>query len=425
MGALPCSIRRSILPEASLPREDAGQRLGGGGEYAHQVVRAAAEASARGSSQPIGWRVWQALGSAGLTGELYRRPGAPPDSVRLAGLAQGLIDGLNLSDCVSAALSTCTQACMVVPALADDRRGELACRVREEMLSGRTAIGLAVTDAGGGGSDLLTMKTAVNVAEKYIMVDGSKQWITAATFAEFLLVLARHRPGRHFTNLTWLLVPTKAPGVTVEPVDSPFFQGAGLGHARLEQVRLDRRFLVGAVGRGMSGFTRHVAAERLAGGYWALALSRRIIGQTYRYLQTQEVGGRPLCANEAVSQRFGRCLLEYRKLDALCRGQIDHRGDPVMDGLLAKAAGADALRFILAECAQLYGAAAFAASGLQILRAEAAVLDIAGGPVELILGSIAEHADALLEPASGFPLPGGDLPADASANRGAAGRRQA
>jgi alkylation response protein AidB-like acyl-CoA dehydrogenase len=142
----------------------------------------------------------------------------------------------------------------------------------------------------------------------------------------------------------------------------------------------------------MPGFLRQVAAERLGGALWAVALARRVLHQTRDRLQPG-----PLWSNESVRQRFGRCLLEYRKLVALCR-RVD--GLTTLDGLLLKAAATQTLELVLAECAQLHGADGFADGGIQHLRAEAAMFGIAGGVTELMLAGIADHADTLLTEAA-------------------------
>lgn len=338
-----------------------------------------------------GREVWRALGQAGLLAELYeRRRGAPRLVIARFGALLGALD----AGCpAGAVLSTCVQLATVVPVLSEESAGTQAEAAVRRSLRGDAVTALGVTDAGCAGSDLLAMTTSVRVEGDEVVVDGRKRWISAATFADSALVLARHRPGSQIGNFTWVLVPLSAQGVVVEPADTPFFRGAGVGHLAFDGVRLGRDHLVGRLGRGLPGFLRHVGTERLGGALWAVALARRVLNQTRAWLAARQTSGGPLWTNELVRQRFGRCLLEHRKLVALCRG-VD--GSTVLDGMLLKAAAAQMLDLVLAECAQLRGADGFAAGGVQHLRAEAAMFGIAGGVTELMLAGIADHADTLL-----------------------------
>jgi citronellyl-CoA dehydrogenase len=213
-----------------------------------------------------------------------------------------------------------------------------------------------------------------------------------------LLVLARHRPGDHFTSFTWVLVPATAPGVAVEPADTGFFAGSGIGHVWLDGVRLSRDHVVGRVGQGLVSFGRHIATERLAGGLWAAAIARRALAGTHDSLLRRTARGRTLWDNDAVRLAFARCLVEHRRLEAMCRQVADAISGPdaLLASMLLKAGAADALEKILTACSQMQGADGFRTGGIQQLRAEAAMFGIAGGTTETMLAAIADRAADLL-----------------------------
>jgi alkylation response protein AidB-like acyl-CoA dehydrogenase len=362
------------LPEASRSAEDYGARV-------------ATVAGTRPA--PVDGRaVWTALGHKGLIREVYGEAGAP-DPARLA----ALLGALDTACPTGPTLATCVQVATVIPVLRDHRAGALAGQVADAMMAGEAATSLAATDAGAAGSDLTALTTTVEIGDDTVIVTGAKRWITGACFADHHLVLARHRPGPHFTNFTWVLVPAGAPGVTVEAADTPFFAGAGLGHVSFQEVRLRREHLVGGIGRGLAGFTRHVGAERLAGALWSAAVTRRVLADTKRFL----VARGPLWMNEAVRARFARCLVEQRSLAALCADAARRDDLDLGESMLLKAAAARTADYVLTECAHLRGADGFATGGPQWLRAELAMFGIAGGTTDVMLAGLADRADAILD----------------------------
>ena len=366
-------------------------------EYATEV-RAALDAAGPDAGGP---RVWQHLGKAGVLAALYPPPARPgrasrPSAPRLAVLL-GEVDcryGLGVSVCV------CVQAATAVPVLAEGTASAVVDTAWRDTVEGRALTALAATDAGAAGSDLTALTTTVRIDGGLLTVDGAKRWVTAATVADRLLVLARHRPGAGITAFTWVLVPADAPGVTIEAAGTPFFGGSGVGHVTFRDVRLGAAHVVGRVGAGLPSFARNIATERLAGALTATALTRRVLRETRRHLTTRQIGGRPMWDNESIRQRYGRWVLRHRELEALCArlAPAFDTGSGLVEGTLLKASAGLAVEEIVGGCARLFGADGFGPDGPQWLRAEAELFAIGGGVTELMLAGVADSADQLLGP---------------------------
>lgn len=119
------------------------------------------------------------------------------------------------------------------------------------------------------------------------------------------------------------------------------------------------------------------------------------------------VGGRPLWANEAVRERFARCLLDWWRLDNLAARFADALDAPqsLATSMLLKSAVAEGLDAVLAGCVQLHGASGFTEHGLADLRAESIMFGIAGGATEAMLAGVADAADQLLGLPPAVPAP--------------------
>ncbi|MFI2645693.1 acyl-CoA dehydrogenase family protein [Streptomyces sp. NPDC018610] len=299
-------------------------------------------------------------------------------------------------------LALLVQLATATPLLADAADSPATTEILRGALDGTRLLALAATDAASAGSDLAALGTTVDLPDSGndgdLVLDGGKRWVTSALTAGHALVLARHRPGRHFTSFTWVLVPLTAPGVTVRPADTELFLGAGLGHLDFRSVRLPRAYVLGRPGRGLAHFARHMAVERLASAAWAVELCRRVVADTAHRLTTRTVDGTPLRQSPSVRQRLAGCAVRVSALDALWNQSADPvatRYDATAAATL-KALSGMTVEHVLTECGHLQGADGFARDGVQRLRAEAAVFGIGGGTTELVLDTVAERLDQVL-----------------------------
>jgi acyl-CoA dehydrogenase len=332
--------------------------------------------------------VWRRLGEAGLLD--LAGGGEEVDPGRLGDLLAELDARLPLG----VVLAVCVQVATVVPLLRTLAPGSpLAADVLGQMLRGEAIVALAATDAAVSGSALLDARTELREEGKggRVLLRGGKEWITAATLCDHALVLARHRPERHFTSFRWALVPADAPGVRREAAGERF-AGAGVGHLRFDGVALRPEQVVGRPGRGLAEFARRIGTERLAGALWGRALCRRVLADTHDHLRRRSTGEGTLWDNAAVRERFARCVVEWRALDALCAAGAGSAAA----GMALKAACGEAVDRILAECVSLRGADAFREGGLAALREQAAMFGIAGGATGAMLAGVADHVDELL-----------------------------
>ncbi|MFD8260122.1 acyl-CoA dehydrogenase family protein [Streptomyces griseoluteus] len=340
------------------------------------------------------------LSRTGALGRLY--PAGPAGRID-AVLLRRLLGAADARGPQGLVLALLVQLATALPLLAQSASTPVTEKVLRAAVEGQALLALAATDEQSG-SDLAGLATrvdltAADVEDGILVLDGEKRWVTSATTADHALVLARHRPGRHFTSFTWLLVPLDAPGVTVRPADTELFAASGVGHVTFDRCRLDCGHLLGRPGRGLALFARHIAVERLASAAWGTELCRRVLAGTVARLAGRTVDGTPLDRNPAVRQRLAECAVRVSALDALWTAsyeRITGERDATAAAVLKAASGAT-VDHVLSACAQLWGADGFAAGGIQQLRAEAALFGIGGGATEVVLDTVADRLVPLVE----------------------------
>ncbi|HEX8306480.1 MAG TPA: acyl-CoA dehydrogenase family protein [Jatrophihabitans sp.] len=340
-------------------------------------------------------RVWSALGSAGLLAELYRAD-AEAVGVR-ADRLRALLTELDRRDDAGITLSVCVQVASALPLLLSAGQ-DLLRPMLDRLLSGDQLVALAATDAASAGSDLTGMSTSAELLADRVVLTGTKTWITNALTCSEFLVLARHRPGRHFTAFTWILVPAGAPGVQVRAGAAQAFAGAGIGDVEFDRVEVPLTRVVGRPGRGLASFAQHITRERLAGAQWALAMTTRALDQTRALLRSRSSDGTPLWDNPAVRQRFADALVRQQMLACLVIAQEDRLGRTfdATGAAVLKVAATQTAELVLSTCVRLQAAQGYLPGGAVRLQAEAAVFGIGGGTTDLMLAAIADRAADLL-----------------------------
>ncbi|MHC3470958.1 acyl-CoA dehydrogenase family protein [Streptomyces sp. 7R007] len=347
-------------------------------------------------------QVWRDLGRDGTIASLFHGPGVDERYGLAPFRLAALLTDLDAQHDLGTTLSVCVQLAAALPLLRD-LPGEPARSVRRRAERGETTVALAATDDGAPGSDLTAMTTRMehDPGTGQWTLDGGKRWITNATTAEYALVLARHRPGPHFTNFSLVLLPLDTPGVRVEAEPTDCFTGSGVGSLRFDAVRLNPERLVGPPGRGLAAFTRRIGTDRLASGLWANALSRRVLAQTRARLDERTYLGHTQSQDPGVRQEFAAAVIRQQQLQALCARACapGTPGTPAVAALTAllKAVGAATVDHVIRICARLQGADAFHTGGLYRLAAEAAMFGVAGGTTRVLRDVVADHADTLLD----------------------------
>jgi len=142
------------------------------------------------------------------------------------------------------------------------------------MVAGRLACCLGYSEPDAG-SDLAALRSRATRDGSSFVVDGRKVWTSEAHVADYIFLVARSDPGseRHH-GISLLLVPTTAPGLTINPI--PTIGGVRLNECVFDSVRVPEDALVGTENEGWKGLMyaprRRRAGTRYVG--WPGACSR-------------------------------------------------------------------------------------------------------------------------------------------------------
>jgi acyl-CoA dehydrogenase len=238
--------------------------------------------------------------------------------------------------------------------------------VREACLPGIASgdktlcFGLSEPDAG---SDVFGMRTrAVRDGDGWVL-DGSKQWITNAPYADHAMVFAvtdEEKARAHQGGITGFFLPTNTPGFAVPSVIPTMGHlGADIGIVTLEKVRVPDSHRLGPVDKGLSVALDGVNAGRLSMAASCLGLSRWALDQALAYAKVRKTFGQPIAAHQMVQAMLAECAMDIYAVKSMvrhCAWLVDQGRPATKEVSMVKAASTEAACRVFDRCIQVHGA---------------------------------------------------------------------
>jgi alkylation response protein AidB-like acyl-CoA dehydrogenase len=199
--------------------------------------------------------------------------------------------GMNLSENGSP-----EQKAAFLPALA---RGELFF-----------AYGLSEPDVGG---DLASVGTRARVEGDEVVITGAKRWCTGADWCHQIYTLVRSGdPQDRYKNLSFILIPTDAPGVSMQPIHHANLRYTSSMDVYFDDVRLPftgpKSAIVGGEANWNQGWKllagRALDVEKLEISAVALGIARAALDEAWDYAQNRKQFGKPISQHQSVRHKL-------------------------------------------------------------------------------------------------------------------------
>jgi methoxymalonate biosynthesis protein len=272
---------------------------------------------------------------------------------------------------------------------------EQRARFLPQLTGGRlAAIAFSEPDAG---SDLGAMTTELRFADAdTVVVDGSKTWITAAAYADLIVVI-----GKVGDNAAAVVVPTDAEGVRIEKIPHPLgCRAAGHAHVRLDGVRVPAANVLGGTGLSLPFLvTTALSYGRMSVAWGCVGILRGCLRAVTGHAASRRQFGKPIAEHQLVSRMIADLYAAEQVATAVCRraGECWESGSPdlVIATVLAKHVSATEAVRGSASAVQIM-ASAGASDGHVVARAyrDAKLMEIIEGSSEICRLELARHAMA-------------------------------
>jgi alkylation response protein AidB-like acyl-CoA dehydrogenase len=179
---------------------------------------------------------------------------------------------------------------------------------------GTLAIAMSEPEAG---SDVANLKTRARREEGRYVLDGAKMWCSYAHKASHILIVCRTGPGERHEDMSMVLVPRDAEGMTITPI--PTLGGEETNELHLAGVNVPEEALLGGEGGGWNQLMAGLNYERTILAATSLGLAQRAFDDALAYAKVRRQFGRPIGSFQAISHKFAELATEIAQVRLLVR----------------------------------------------------------------------------------------------------------
>ena len=150
------------------------------------------------------------------------------------------------------------------------------------------------------GSDPGAMRTSAVKDGSDWVLNGTKNWITNATVADFYVVFAV--TDRENKRISAFVVDKDAPGFSVPKLEHKIgIKGSPTGQPVFEDVRVPADALIGEEGRGMKVALSTLERTRLGAGAQAVGIAQGATDYATQYAKERVSFGKPIIEHQAIA----------------------------------------------------------------------------------------------------------------------------
>jgi alkylation response protein AidB-like acyl-CoA dehydrogenase len=267
-----------------------------------------------------------------------------------------------------------------------------------DMMAGRTSMCFGMSEPGAG-SDATMIKTRATPDGDGWRIDGRKIWTTNSPQADWCIVFAvtdPERAARKAGGISAFLVPTNAPGFTLESVIRMHGSvGGNEGSLVFENLRVESWQLVGELHDGFKIGLLGVTIGRVYNTARAVGLGRWAMEMALAYAGQREAFGKPITEYQAVTFPLAETAMELHAahLMALNVATLLDRGERAVKELsMTKAYAVEIGARALDRAMQTHGAIGFTNEiGLVHAWQDVRNVNVADGTNEILRRTIVQR----------------------------------
>lgn len=158
-------------------------------------------------------------------------------------------------------------------------------------------IGITEPDAGSDISNIQT--TAIKDGDEWIL-NGRKQYITNAVFADTAQILAKTDQGKGIDSMAMFLVDTDNPGFEVGPMNLNLMMDGITANLKLTDCRVSEHQIVGEIGHGLPLALSWINWRRACRPGMCVGMGRYLLDRMLTRATKRRTFGEPIGTNQAI-----------------------------------------------------------------------------------------------------------------------------
>lgn len=211
----------------------------------------------------------------------------------------------------------------------------------------------------GAGSDAAGLSTTVRADGDHYVINGTKQWITNAGYADQFTVFATLDRSKRHKGICCLVVPGDAPGISRGHHENKMGQRcSNTVRVAFDNVRVPRENLIGAEGDGFRIAMATLDASRPITAIVAVGIARAAYQYALAYSKERRQFEQPISSFQAVQFMLADMATEIeasRLLTLNSARLLDAKVRATVESSMAKRFAADTAMRVTTDAVQIYG----------------------------------------------------------------------
>jgi len=222
-----------------------------------------------------------------------------------------------------------------------------------EMLA---AFGLTEPEAG---SDAGGTRTSAVLKDGEWIINGSKCFITNATYAGVIVISAVTEPGQGTRGISSFIVPRDSPGLSVsKPYDKLGLRASDTAQLFFDDMRLPEDHLLGKRGDGFKQFLKVLDGGRISIGALALGIAQASLDAALAHAKERKQFGQPISKFQAIQFKLAdmATTIELSRMAVYRAAWLKDQGLPfTRESSMAKLFAAETAVKAALEAIQIFG----------------------------------------------------------------------
>jgi alkylation response protein AidB-like acyl-CoA dehydrogenase len=265
-------------------------------------------------------------------------------------------------------------------------------RQREELLPrlarGQLRMAMALSEPDCG-SDLMGLATRGIPDGEELVIRGQKIFTTGADAADLILTLVRTTPeAPPRSALTFVLVPRRANGVTVQPLRKLAGQGTHTCEVFLDDVRVSRNDVIGEIDGGAAIVMDLLDADRVYTAAQSLGIAQGAFDLARAYARERHQFGTAIINHQAIGHLLADMAIDVaaaRALTQIAADRLDRGLACRAEAAIAKIAASETGTRCAVNGMQILGGYSYMVEyGMERYYREAKVQEIFGGTNQIL-----------------------------------------
>lgn len=256
--------------------------------------------------------------------------------------------------------------------------------------SGKAITGCAITEPDAG-SDIFNQKTRARKTSHGYVINGSKQFISNGTIADFLLVMCLTNPeaSRPTERYSFLLVEKDRPGFQAHKLTGKMgIRASDTAELFFDEVLVPEENLIGGKeGQGFRQVMHLFNINRVVAASQGVGVAQGAFDRAVAYINGRGQSGQPLASFQGIQFKVAEMaagIEASRRLYYTAAWMIDHNQiDPKLISIAKLVAGETAVR-VTAETLEIYGRTGYLADyDVERFYRDAKIVEIYEGAKEI------------------------------------------